>query len=332
MTAIIFDKVWKEYGDHVVLEQIDLEIAPRAFVALVGPSGCGKTTFLRMLLGEETPTRGAILLEDKPLKPEPDADRGVVFQRYSVFPHLTVLGNVIIGREFEMARLPRPAVRAPSGAQRIEEARELLAAVGLDGHEDKYPAALSGGMQQRLALAQALMRKPKVLLLDEPFGALDPGIRADIHVLMQQDLERERSDRRHGHARSRARPSGSARASIAFERPRNRPEEQERYGATLSSDMDASALAAADEGATITRDLEVWPTKVASAPAAATRCTGALRPIHLHREGRPSCGSYNPGTARTQRERRSAPADGRARMTTLIYAGHAARRKALVDR
>ena len=103
MSAIVFDKVWKEYGDHVVLEQIDLEIEPRAFVALVGPSGCGKTTFLRMLLGEERPTRGAILLDDKPLKPEPDFDRGVVFQRYSVFPHLTVLGNVMIGREFELS-------------------------------------------------------------------------------------------------------------------------------------------------------------------------------------------------------------------------------------
>src|SRR6185437_4890680 len=72
MSAIVFDKVWKEYGDHVVLEQIDLKIEPRAFLALVGPSGCGKTTFLRMLLGEERPTRGAILLDDKPLKPEPD--------------------------------------------------------------------------------------------------------------------------------------------------------------------------------------------------------------------------------------------------------------------
>ena len=79
--GIVFDKVWKEYGDHVVLEQISLAIAPRAFVALVGPSGCGKTTFLRMLLGEETPTRGTILVDDKPLKAEPDSDRGVVFQR-----------------------------------------------------------------------------------------------------------------------------------------------------------------------------------------------------------------------------------------------------------
>ncbi len=84
-----------------MLEQIDLEIEPRAFLVLVGPSGCGKTTFLRLLLGEERPTRGTILLENKPLKPEPDFDRGVVFQRYSVFPHLTAIENVMIGREFE---------------------------------------------------------------------------------------------------------------------------------------------------------------------------------------------------------------------------------------
>ncbi len=185
MNAIVFDKVWKEYGDHVVLEQINLEIAPRSFVALVGPSGCGKTTFLRMLLGEERPTRGSITVAGKPLKPEPDSDRGVVFQRYSVFPHLTVLGNVIIGREFEKAGgLGRLYGRARRQVE--EEARELLSEVGLSDHEKKYPSALSGGMQQRLALAQAVMRKPNVLLLDEPFGALDPGIRADIHVLMRR--------------------------------------------------------------------------------------------------------------------------------------------------
>ena len=134
MNAIVFDKVWKEYGDHVVLEQIDLEIAPRAFVALVGPSGCGKTTFLRMLLGEERPTRGHIEVGGAPLKPEPDSDRGVVFQRYSVFPHLTVLGNVVIGREFEKGG----ALGKLFGAKRRqaeEEARALLDAVGLSGHE-----------------------------------------------------------------------------------------------------------------------------------------------------------------------------------------------------
>ena len=185
MSAIIFDKVWKEYGDHVVLEQINLEIAPRAFVALVGSSGCGKTTFLRMLLREERPTRGRIDVGGASLKPKPDSDRGVVFQRYSVFPHLTVLNNVVIGREFEKAR-PLGKLFWAKRRRALHEARELLAAVGLLGQENKYFSALSGGMQQRVALAQALMRRPKVLLLDEPFGALDPGIRADIHVLMRR--------------------------------------------------------------------------------------------------------------------------------------------------
>src|SRR5688572_6030163 len=151
---IVIDNVWKEYGDQIVLERISLTIEDRAFVALVGPSGCGKTTFLKLLLGEETPTSGTITLDGKPLAREPGPDRGVVFQRYSVFPHLTVLANVLLGKEFEgsrfAARLAGPARRAA-----IEETRALIAEVGLAGSEDKYPAQLSGGMQQRLALAQA---------------------------------------------------------------------------------------------------------------------------------------------------------------------------------
>lgn len=261
MTAIVFDKVWKEYGDHVVLERIDLTVAARSFVALVGPSGCGKTTFLRMLLGDETPTRGRILIDGAPLKAEPGADRGVVFQRYSVFPHLTVLANVMIGREFETS----PLLGKMFGARRRkteDEARALLEAVGLKGHESKYPAALSGGMQQRLALAQALNRKPKILLLDEPFGALDPGIRADIHVLIrriwnQNDLTVVMVT----HDLSEAFRLGTR--VVAFERPRNRPEELERYGATLDELSPDAAMSKA--GASITRDFEVWPKKVAAA-------------------------------------------------------------------
>lgn len=262
MSAIVFDKVWKEYGDHVVLEQIDLEIAPRAFLALVGPSGCGKTTFLRMLLGEEAPTRGAILLADKPLKPEPDSDRGVVFQRYSVFPHLTALENVVIGREFELSRAFGRLWGAKSRAARAE-ARKLLSAVGLSGQDDKYPCALSGGMQQRLALAQALMRKPKVLLLDEPFGALDPGIRADIHVLMKRIWnDTDLTVVMVTHDLREAFELGTR--VIAFERPRNRPEERERYGAKLSGDISAPSEAPlAAKGASIAKDIEIWPKKVA---------------------------------------------------------------------
>ncbi|MGL4398110.1 MAG: ABC transporter ATP-binding protein [Hyphomicrobium sp.] len=264
MTAITFDKVWKEYGDHVVLEQISLDIASRSFVALVGPSGCGKTTFLRMLLGDDVPSRGAIRLDGVPLKAEPDQDRGVVFQRYSVFPHLTVLDNVLIGREFEKSAI----FGRLRGAKRREaeaEAMTLLSEVGLSGSERKYPSELSGGMQQRLALAQALMRRPKILLLDEPFGALDPGIRADIHVLIRRiwntcDLTVVMVT----HDLSEA--FRLATRVIAFERRRNRPEEQQRYGATLSGDLnDAASEIAPPAGATITRDIEIFPKRVASA-------------------------------------------------------------------
>ena len=263
MSAIIFDKVWKEYGDHVVLERIDITIEPRSFVALVGPSGCGKTTFLRMLLGEEAPTRGSILVDGQPLKVEPDSDRGVVFQRYSVFPHLTVLQNVMVGREFEKSRFIGKLF-GDARRKAAEEAAALLEAVGLKGHENKYPAALSGGMQQRLALAQALNRKPKILLLDEPFGALDPGIRADIHVLIRKIWnENDLTVVMVTHDLSEAFRLGTR--VIAFERPRNRPEELERYGATLGEEAPGAIAAPSGPapGASITRDFEVWPKKIA---------------------------------------------------------------------
>jgi NitT/TauT family transport system ATP-binding protein len=235
MTTVVLEKIWKEYGDQIVLENIDITIESGSFVALVGPSGCGKTTLLKMLLGEERPTKGRILLDGVPLKPEPDWDRGVVFQRYSVFPHLTVLGNVLVGREFEQSRFWGRLF----GVKRktaIDDARELLKAVGLSEHENKYPAALSGGMQQRLALAQALMRKPKVLLLDEPFGALDPGIRAEVHALMNELwVEQGITVVMVTHDLSEAFRLGTR--VIALERRRNRPEEKGRYGATVAHDI-----------------------------------------------------------------------------------------------
>ena len=271
MSAIRIDNVWKEYDDHIVLERISLDIAARSFIALVGPSGCGKTTFLRMLLGEEAPTRGQILIDGVPLKPEPDADRGVVFQRYSVFPHLTVLQNVLFGRELQQSRFLGKLFGAAYRKAR-DEAMALLAEVGLSGHEDKYPSALSGGMQQRLALAQAIMRGPKILLLDEPFGALDPGIRADIHVLMKRLWhETELTVVMVTHDLSEA--FGLATRVIAFERHRNRAEERERYGATIS------------------RDLEIFPRRVASAAQSEFR-SGRDDPAAREQEsGRPDTAS-----------------------------------------
>ena len=247
MSALKIENVWKEYGDQIVLENVSLNVESRAFVALVGPSGCGKTTFLRMILGQEKPTRGTILLDGVPLPPEPGPDRGVVFQRYSVFPHLTVLGNVMLGKELKASPLSGKMFGAARKTA-IEEARAMIAEVGLTGSEDKYPAQLSGGMQQRLALAQALIMRPKVLLLDEPFGALDPGIRHEIHLLMKRlwnetpmTVVMVTHDMREAFT--------LATRVIAFERPRDRPEEKLRYGAT------------------ITRDIPIWPPRRAGAAA-----------------------------------------------------------------
>ncbi len=179
------NNVWQEYGDQVVLERLNLSVNEGEFCTLVGASGCGKSTFLRLLLGQERASRGEILLDGAPIANEPDASRGVVFQRYSVFPHLTVLDNVALGLE-----LPRAPLLGRLFGSRKRDAREqaevILRNVGLAHSLDKYPAQLSGGMQQRLAIAQALIMKPRVLLLDEPFGALDPGIRKDMHELLLQ--------------------------------------------------------------------------------------------------------------------------------------------------
>ncbi|SFG36207.1 NitT/TauT family transport system ATP-binding protein [Novosphingobium sp. CF614] len=175
--------VWVEYGDKVVLERVNLDIEAGSFVSIIGPSGAGKSSLLRVVLGQEVPTRGSILLDGAPLKPECEPDRGVVFQRYSVFPHLSVLGNTLFG--LECARAPFTA--RLFGARRraaIAEAEEMLTAVGLGDSLHLYPTQMSGGMQQRLAIAQALIKRPRILLLDEPFGALDPGIRADMHALI----------------------------------------------------------------------------------------------------------------------------------------------------
>jgi len=185
MSFITINNIWQEYGDHVVLERLNLQINEGEFCSMVGASGCGKSTFLRLLLGQEKPSKGTITLDGKPLTAEPDSRRGVVFQRYSVFPHLSVLDNVAIGIELPQSPLFGRLFGAKKRAAR-ERAAEMLEKVGLGHALQKYPAQLSGGMQQRLAIAQAFIMQPRVLLLDEPFGALDPGIRKDMHALLLQ--------------------------------------------------------------------------------------------------------------------------------------------------
>ena len=184
MSALLsLQEVWIEYGDKIVLERVSLDIEAGSFVSIIGPSGAGKSSLLRILLGQEIPTRGTILLDGVPLTPECGPDRGVVFQRYSVFPHLSVLRNAVFGLECAKAPFSARLFGAARRAAR-DEAIEMLEAVGLGDSLHLYPAQMSGGMQQRLAIAQALIKRPRILLLDEPLGALDPGIRTDMHALI----------------------------------------------------------------------------------------------------------------------------------------------------
>lgn len=183
MSLIEIKHLWKTYGANVVLENLSLSIEAGEFCTLVGPSGCGKSTFLRMLLGEESPSKGVFLFESKPFPKEPSVERGIVFQRYSLFSHLTVLENVMLGIELGESRFLGKLFGAAKKRARAE-AVSMLEAVGLGDVLHHYPSELSGGMQQRLSIAQSLVKKPKLLLLDEPFGALDPGIRADMHALI----------------------------------------------------------------------------------------------------------------------------------------------------
>lgn len=186
---IEINHLWKEYGNNVVLERLNLSVQAGEFISIVGASGCGKTTFLNLMLGTEQASRGEILLDGEPLNPEPGIERGIVFQKYSVFPHMTALQNVMLGEEFSHGGIFSKLFGKLTGSsKRNAKARALaiLEKVGLAQAANKYPSELSGGMQQRLAIAQALIKKPRILLLDEPFGALDPGIRKDMHKLIHE--------------------------------------------------------------------------------------------------------------------------------------------------
>lgn len=235
MSAVSVKHLWKEYDGHVVLEDVNLEIADHEFVTIVGASGCGKTTFLRMLLGMETPSRGEFLIDGQPLPDEPGADRGIVFQRYSLFPHLTVMQNLLLALEFSgaplLARLFGKAKR-----EALEKAKSLLDAVGLYESRDRYPAQLSGGMQQRLSIAQSVIREPRILLLDEPFGALDPGITADMHALI---LELWAAHRMTifmiTHDLKESFELGTR--VLVFDKVRDDPQAPERFGATVTYNL-----------------------------------------------------------------------------------------------
>lgn len=223
------------YGRHVVLERVNLEVEAREFCAIVGASGCGKSTFLRLLLSEERPSGGEIRLDGAPLAGEPQADRGVVFQRYSVFPHLTVIENLILPMELSGSAFCGRFF----GARRrraLAEAEDLLERVGLSHVRDAFPKTLSGGMQQRLAIAQALIPKPKVLLLDEPFGALDPGTRQRMHEIILQLWEEEQMTVfMVTHDLTEGFKLGTR--VLVFDKLRWDPQAPEAYGATITYDL-----------------------------------------------------------------------------------------------
>jgi NitT/TauT family transport system ATP-binding protein len=235
MSLISIRNLSVRYGDFVVLERVNLEVAQQEFCSIVGASGCGKSTFLRLLLSEEQPTGGEIRIDGAPIAKEPQADRGVVFQRYSVFPHLSVIENVILPMELETSSFCGRFFGARRHRAK-EEAAHLLERVGLSHVHDAYPKTLSGGMQQRLAIAQALIPKPKVLLLDEPFGALDPGTRQTMHEIILSLWEEEKMtifmvthDLKEGFKLGTR--------LLVFDKLRWDPQAPEAYGATITYDL-----------------------------------------------------------------------------------------------
>lgn len=162
-------------ANHMVFDGIDLDIHRREFVTVIGPSGCGKSTLLRIIAGLDEASGGAVLLDGKEVV-GPGPDRGMVFQGYTLFPWRTVKHNVMFGLEMK-------------GRNRInaeEEARSWLAMVGLSKFENSYPHELSGGMKQRVAIARALATEPRILIMDEPFGALDSQTRAQMQSYLIQ--------------------------------------------------------------------------------------------------------------------------------------------------
>jgi len=169
-------------GGTLALQATDLDVAENDFVTILGPSGCGKSTLLRIVAGLDTPTAGQVLLDGQRIT-GPGADRGMVFQSYTLFPWLTVLDNVCFG--LRERGVPRP--------QQLEAANAFLHKVGLRGFEQHYPKQLSGGMQQRVAIARALANRPRMLLMDEPFGALDHQTRELMQELLLGIWEAERT-------------------------------------------------------------------------------------------------------------------------------------------
>ncbi len=176
--SIAVSHVTKRFGDFVALEDVSVEVATGSLVALLGPSGSGKSTLLRCIAGLEHPDTGAIRISNEEMTRRRPQERGVgfVFQHYAAFKHMTVEKNVAFG--LEIRKVPRAQIRA--------RVAELLALVQLEGLAKRYPSQLSGGQRQRMGLARALAVDPEVLLLDEPFGALDARVRKELRAWLRR--------------------------------------------------------------------------------------------------------------------------------------------------
>ncbi|MGB3406027.1 MAG: ATP-binding cassette domain-containing protein [Jannaschia sp.] len=235
MSFVVAENIFQSYGTRPILERVNLTVAEGEFISIVGASGCGKSTFLRLLLAQETPSRGTIRIDGNPPAVEPGLERGVVFQRYSVFPHLTVRENIVAGEAFKTrwGRFFGPDRRAA-----LERADATLDRIGLAAVAGAYPATLSGGMQQRLAIGQALAAKPRVLLLDEPFGALDPGTRLSMHAFLM-DLRAETGMTVFMVTHDLEEGFKLGDRVLVFDKPRWDPQFPDAIGATITYDFDA---------------------------------------------------------------------------------------------
>jgi NitT/TauT family transport system ATP-binding protein len=176
-----FNRVTKSFGNLNVIKQFDTTIGNGEIVALVGPSGCGKSTLLHMLAGLQQPSSGTLTADGMSVA-DPSPERTLVFQEHALYPWMTLLDNVSLALEFQN----RPRETS------LTDARKWLAKVKLVGFEDYYPHQVSGGMRQRCALARAFIARPKVLLLDEPFGALDALTRMTLQSVLKDLIEEER--------------------------------------------------------------------------------------------------------------------------------------------
>ncbi len=236
MSFVAVENVFQTYGTRPIIERVNIDVEEGEFISIVGASGCGKSTFLRLLLAQERPTRGSIRIAGAEPALEPGLDRGIVFQRYSVFPHMSVRENIVAG---ESLRCGWGRFFGQARRDALTRADETLARIGLDHVADQYPATLSGGMQQRLAIGQALAAKPRVLLLDEPFGALDPGTRLSMHEFLQAlRAETGMTVFMVTHDLEEAFKLGDR--VLVFDKPRWDPTDPNLFGATVTYDFDAS--------------------------------------------------------------------------------------------